>query len=232
MYGLPLTIYFLARYVGLDVAWTEGGTWARLFGTPMAHIVAMVIGYAIVFSGATLVADGSRRVHQARREKRLVTDGVYARARHQPGTSGASLSIRRIEYRRSVMHHIARLGFIVLAVPAFGVAPAFAQGAVVKGKKADMEFRSETRVGSTLLPPGRYQFQRESVDGEHDLVVRTPSRNEVAHVPCRLEAPPASGPIRETALHTKPDADGIERVTQIRIRGETEGHVVAVAPEA
>lgn len=83
MYGFPLTIYFLARFFGLDLAWTQGGNlWAQLFGTPMAHIVAMVIGYAIVFSGATLVADGWYSVHQARREERLVTDGVYARVRH------------------------------------------------------------------------------------------------------------------------------------------------------
>ncbi|MDD2320126.1 MAG: isoprenylcysteine carboxylmethyltransferase family protein [Geobacteraceae bacterium] len=83
MYGFPLTIYFLARFFGLDLAWTQGGNlWAQLFGTPMAHLVAMTIGYAIVFGGATLVADGWRRVYQARRDGRLVTDGVYARVRH------------------------------------------------------------------------------------------------------------------------------------------------------
>lgn len=83
MYGFPLTIYFLARFFGLDVAWVEGGNlWAQLFGTPTAHIVAMVIGYAIIFAGATLVADGWRRIYRARREERLVTDGVYARMRH------------------------------------------------------------------------------------------------------------------------------------------------------
>jgi len=83
MYGFPLTIYFLARYFGLDLAWGDGGNlWAQLFGTPTAHIVAMVIGYAIVFSGATLVADGWRRIHKARREETLMTDGVYARVRH------------------------------------------------------------------------------------------------------------------------------------------------------
>lgn len=83
MYGFPLTIYFLARFFGLDVASNEGGNlWAQLFGTPVAHLVAMVIGYAIVFSGATLVADGWRRVHRGRREGHLVTDGVYARMRH------------------------------------------------------------------------------------------------------------------------------------------------------
>ncbi len=83
MYGFPLTIYFLARFFGLDLAWAEGGNlWAQLFGTPVAHIVAMVLGYIIVFSGASLVAEGWRRVHRARREDRLVTDGVYARMRH------------------------------------------------------------------------------------------------------------------------------------------------------
>ena len=63
MYGFPLTIYFLARFFGLDLPWTEGGNlWAQVFGTPVAHLVAMVIGYTIVFSGASLVADGWRRV--------------------------------------------------------------------------------------------------------------------------------------------------------------------------
>lgn len=83
MYGFPLTIYFLARYFGLDLAWSEGGNlWAQLFGTPVAHLVAMALGYTIVFFGATLVADGWRRVHRARREGRLVTEGVYSRVRH------------------------------------------------------------------------------------------------------------------------------------------------------
>lgn len=83
MYGFPLTIYFLARFFGLDLAWTQGGNlWAQLFGTPVAHIVAMLIGYTIVFSGAGLVAEGWRQIHRARREGRLVTDGVYARVRH------------------------------------------------------------------------------------------------------------------------------------------------------
>lgn len=83
MYGFPLTIYFLARFFGLDLAWTEGGNlWAQLFGTPMAHFVAMIVGYTIVFAGATLVAEGWRTVHRVRREETLATQGVYARLRH------------------------------------------------------------------------------------------------------------------------------------------------------
>jgi protein-S-isoprenylcysteine O-methyltransferase Ste14 len=93
MYGFPLTIYFLARFFGLDVAWREGGNlWVQLTGTPMAHIVSMIIGYIIVFAGATLVADGWRTVHRARREGRLATEGAYSRIRH-PQYSGLFLIV-------------------------------------------------------------------------------------------------------------------------------------------
>ncbi len=83
MYGFPLTIYFLARFFGLDLVWGEGGNlWAQLFGTPMAHIIAMILGYTLVFYGAVLVADGWRQIHQARRSASLKTDGIYAHIRH------------------------------------------------------------------------------------------------------------------------------------------------------
>jgi protein-S-isoprenylcysteine O-methyltransferase Ste14 len=83
MYGFPLTIYFLARFFGLDLAWSEGGNlWAQLFGTQLAHVVAMVAGYLIVFAGATLIADGWRIIHRVRHTGRLATEGVYSRIRH------------------------------------------------------------------------------------------------------------------------------------------------------
>jgi protein-S-isoprenylcysteine O-methyltransferase Ste14 len=116
MYGFPLTIYFLARYFGLDLAWGDGGNlWAQLFGTPTAHIVAMVLGYAIVFAGATLVADGWRRIHQARREEKLMTGGVYARVRH-PQYTGLFL----IVFGEGIVHwptivSVAAFPVIVLA---------------------------------------------------------------------------------------------------------------------
>ena len=83
MYGFPLTIYLLARFLGLDLAWSNGGNlWVQLTGTPVAHVIAMVLGYAIVFVGASLVAGGWRAVHHARREGRLATGRRYARVRH------------------------------------------------------------------------------------------------------------------------------------------------------
>jgi protein-S-isoprenylcysteine O-methyltransferase Ste14 len=116
MYGFPLTIYFLSRFFGLDMAWTKGGNlWEQLFGTPVAHIVAMVLGYTIVFGGATLVADGWRLIHRARREQMLMTDGVYARMRH-PQYTGLFL----IVFGEGVVHwptivSVAAFPIIVIA---------------------------------------------------------------------------------------------------------------------
>ncbi|KJS01501.1 MAG: isoprenylcysteine carboxyl methyltransferase [Desulfobulbaceae bacterium BRH_c16a] len=116
MYGFPLTIYFLARFFGLDFEWGEGGNlWAQIFGTPVAHIIAMVIGYTIVFAGATLVADGWRRIHQARREEKLVTEEVYSRMRH-PQYTGLFL----IVFGEGIVHwptlvSVAAFPIIVLA---------------------------------------------------------------------------------------------------------------------
>ena len=83
MYGFPLTIYLLARVFGLDVSWTEGGNlWAQLFGTEWAHLIAMTLGYAIVFAGVALIAIGWRELYRAQREGRLATDGLYGMVRH------------------------------------------------------------------------------------------------------------------------------------------------------
>ena len=46
MYGFPLTIYFLTRYFGVDMSWSEGGNlWAQLTGSQNAHLVAMALGW-------------------------------------------------------------------------------------------------------------------------------------------------------------------------------------------
>lgn len=93
MYGFPLTLYLLARFFGLDIIWTDtGNLWVQLFGTQIAHIVAMVIGYTIVFTGARLVAEGWRTIHRARREDRLATEGAYTKVRH-PQYTGLFLII-------------------------------------------------------------------------------------------------------------------------------------------
>ena len=116
MYGFPLTIYFLARFFGLDFAWNEGGNlWVQLFGSPVAHIVAMVLGYTIVFAGATLVAEGWRTIHRVRREDRLAIEGVYTKVRH-PQYTGLFMII----FGEGIVHwptivSVAALPIIVVA---------------------------------------------------------------------------------------------------------------------
>jgi protein-S-isoprenylcysteine O-methyltransferase Ste14 len=83
MYGFPLTIYFLARVFGLDLAWHRGGNlWAQLTGSQSAHMIAMMVGYTIVFAGAVMVADGWRLIHQSRKTGKLMTNGIYSKIRH------------------------------------------------------------------------------------------------------------------------------------------------------
>ncbi|MBW3635005.1 MAG: isoprenylcysteine carboxylmethyltransferase family protein [Armatimonadetes bacterium] len=84
MYGFPVTIYVLARFFGFDASKTRasGNLWSNLFGTEAAMVVAMIIGYAFVFLGLGLLAEGWREVYRARREGRLASDGLYGMMRH------------------------------------------------------------------------------------------------------------------------------------------------------
>jgi methanethiol S-methyltransferase len=116
MYGFPLTIYFLTRYFGVDMSWSEGGNlWAQITGSQNAHLVAMGLGYALVFLGASLVADGWRKIHKARGQDKLMTSGIYSRVRH-PQYTGLFI----ILFGEGVVHWPTLLS--VLAFPIIVVA--------------------------------------------------------------------------------------------------------------
>lgn len=85
MYGFPLTIYLLSGFLGLDIplAHESGHLWASLFGWgPVGAMVEMVLGYAFVIFGLSLLIEGWREVWQASREGRLATEGLYGLVRH------------------------------------------------------------------------------------------------------------------------------------------------------
>ena len=116
MYGFPLTIYFLTRYFDVDMSWSEGGNlWAQITGSQNAHLVAMGLGYALVFLGASLVADGWRKIHKARGQDKLMTSGIYSRVRH-PQYTGLFI----ILFGEGVVHWPTLLS--VLAFPIIVVA--------------------------------------------------------------------------------------------------------------
>lgn len=85
MYGFPLTIYLLTGFFGVDLPLTSfsGHLWATLLGYGwFGAMIEMLLGYALLFSGISLLIAGWRQVYRASREGRLATDGLYGVVRH------------------------------------------------------------------------------------------------------------------------------------------------------
>lgn len=93
MYGFPLTIYLLVRFFGLDQTELNANLWSTLLGLgETGMMIAMILGYALLFIGIGLFIQGWRELYRARQENRLVTDGLYALVRH-PQYSGLFLAL-------------------------------------------------------------------------------------------------------------------------------------------
>ncbi len=83
MYGFPLTIYLLARFFGLDRTDLSASLWSTLLGVgELGMMIAMVLGYALLFVGLGLFAQGWRELYRAHRDNRLAEDGLYGLVRH------------------------------------------------------------------------------------------------------------------------------------------------------
>lgn len=83
MYGFPLTIYLLVRFFGLDRAHLDANLWSTMLGVgELGMMISMVLGYALLFVGIGLFAQGWRELYRAQKEERLATSGLYAFVRH------------------------------------------------------------------------------------------------------------------------------------------------------
>lgn len=83
MYGFPLTIYLMVRFFGLDRGHLNANLWSTALGVgELGMMISMVLGYALLFVGIGLFAQGWREVYRAQKEKRLATGGLYALVRH------------------------------------------------------------------------------------------------------------------------------------------------------
>lgn len=87
MYGLPLTMYLLAGFVGrskdeLTSNFQLGHFWPVLFGTDNEHwlLATTIAGQTLIVAGAALAFRGWRRIHRS--QGKLVTDGIYRHIRH------------------------------------------------------------------------------------------------------------------------------------------------------
>jgi len=95
MCAFPLTIYLLSGFLGFDIPWLHksGHLWATLFSWGhTGAMLEMLVGYAIVFFGISLLIEGWREVYVATQANQLAISGLYALVRH-PQYTGIFLAI-------------------------------------------------------------------------------------------------------------------------------------------
>ena len=75
----------LTTVFGIKIPWLHpsGHLWATLLGLGYGgDLIEMMIGYAFVLLGISLLVEGWREVYRARQENRLATEGLYGLVRH------------------------------------------------------------------------------------------------------------------------------------------------------
>lgn len=92
------------------------------------------------------------------------------------------------------------------------------------GKRGEISFNTDTRVGDALLPAGAYQFQH-IVEGDDHVVVfkKAGTGKEVVRVKCMIE--PLGEKAEQTTIYSAKNAAGENVVRQILVGGENVKHV-------
>jgi len=104
------------------------------------------------------------------------------------------------------------------------------------GKTGEVDFATETKVGSLTLKPGKYQFQHRVEGSDHfvhftQVTKVNPSSGIGSGVPkahpgevkCKVE--PLSKKISRTTIYSKKE-NGFYRVTRLEVRGENAAHLL------
>jgi len=171
MYGFPLTIYLLVRWFGLDSRYVSASLWSMLLGIgETGMLIAMLLGYALLFIGLGIFVQGWRELYRAHQQKRLATEGLYGVVRH-PQYTGLFLAL----FGEGVVHwptffSVGLFPIIVLA---------YSRLARKEEQRLVQQFGEEYRAYQRRVPmfmPRRGQWRQlvERSNGASDEVERPP----------------------------------------------------------
>lgn len=148
----------------------------------------------------------------------------------------------------TTMHNtVAKLAFLFLAICAlsFLTVAQDQQGHeqhkaagkdVVIGKKGQVHFTSQVKVGESVLKPGMYQVQHMEEGGDHVIIFKemgmvagykhsnTPVGKEVARVKCKVE--PVTKSVNNTKITLRTNAAGEKEIAEIQVAGEAFKHLL------
>ncbi len=155
MYGFPLTIYLLVRFFGLDRGTLNANLWSTLLGMgETGMIIAMIIGYALLFVGIGLFAEGWRELYRAHKENRLATEGLYGLVRH-PQYTGLFIGL----FGEGVIHWPTIFSVILFPI----IVIVYTLLAYREEKRMLMQFGDQYRVYKERTPmffPGKNQWRQ------------------------------------------------------------------------
>lgn len=128
---------------------------------------------------------------------------------------------------------------ILLALPLFALAQDHQHhngGNEVIGKKGQIHFTSNVKVGDTLLKAGMYQVQHLAEGGDHVIIFKemamaagykmgnTPVGKEVVRIKCKIE--PVTKAVNNTKITLRTNAKGEKEVADIQVAGEAVKHLL------
>jgi len=155
MYGFPLTIYLLVRFTGLDRSVLDANLWSTLLGMgETGMFISMIIGYALLFVGIGLFAEGWRELYRAHKEKRLATDGLYGLVRH-PQYAGLFIGL----FGEGVVHWPTIFSVVLFPI----IVITYTLLAYREERRVLKEFGAEYRAYKERTPmffPGKNQWRK------------------------------------------------------------------------
>lgn len=107
---------------------------------------------------------------------------------------------------------------------------------VVIGKKGQVHFTSQVKVGETVLKPGMYQVQHLEEGSDHVIIFKevgmqagykhgnTPVGNEVARIKCKVE--PVTKAVNNTKITLRTTTAGEKEIAEIQVAGEKFKHLL------